>query len=456
MAARARSARMEGAVDDDAWRAAAPPVPTDAADLPPEDYEQSPAFFADNQRHVFAVTFAGKPIYSRHGEEHKLASFMGMIAGLVCQFDDMGDGLRCIEAGGCKIVFTAKDPVYLVAVMRGAPLQCVSRQLDFVYLQLVSLLTSTRINVLNKNPNYDLRGMMGGTEHVMDRLCDEMELSPCFLLQGFACVALDQATRSAVTELMLAARHEAMLFGMLLSGSRVMAMCQGRKSPIDPRDMLLLINFVQAHAQAFRSSENWTPVCLPIFAEQGFLYAYVHFVLPDLCYVFVSNQNDVFFEFSAAQKALAASLQAPKGGGLMAKMAAAVERPAYPVSALGYPDLWHFMFKMHSLGQLTYPAFGDMYEAEPSRRRLFRAYQRIHAQVHAGASGERRDNLACFFGGAHESILVWLNADFEFFATFSPLVEKTAAMSICTYLVNTWLHKERGKLFLIGRSLGEW
>ena len=39
--------------------------------------------------------------------------------------------------------------------------------------------------------------------------------------------------------------------------------------------------------------------------------------------------------------------------------------------------------------------------------------------------------------------------EFEFFAAFSPLVEKEVAMATCTHLVNEWLHQERDKLFLL-------
>lgn len=39
--------------------------------------------------------------------------------------------------------------------------------------------------------------------------------------------------------------------------------------------------------------------------------------------------------------------------------------------------------------------------------------------------------------------------EFEFFAAFSPLVEKEVAMATCTHLVNDWLHQERDKLFLL-------
>lgn len=74
-----------------------------------------------------------------------------------------------------------------------------------------------------------------------------------------------------------------------------------RKFPLKPTDLLLLINFVNAHAPAFRSSAHLAPICLPVFNDTGFLYAYVHFLLEDLCIVFVTAKDDVFHKLHEAQ-----------------------------------------------------------------------------------------------------------------------------------------------------------
>lgn len=77
-----------------------------------------------------------------------------------------------------------------------------------------------------------------------------------------------------------------------------------RKFPLKPADLLLLINFVNAHAPAFRSSAHLAPICLPVFNDTGFLYAYVHFLLHDLCIVFVTAKDDVFHKLHEAQTAI--------------------------------------------------------------------------------------------------------------------------------------------------------
>ena len=149
------------------------------------------------------------------------------------------------------------------------------------------------------------------------------------------------------------------------------------------------------------------------------------------------------------------------------------------------------------MGQVAFPELEGVYAEEPAQAHLFRAYQRLHSRMHdAAASGERSavppagKARACFYVTDVHSIFSYLTSEFEFFAAFSPLVEKELAMTTvrlpadtprcpgflsvclrvlcclclgwieeltaatracvqCTHLVNEWLHQERDKLFLL-------
>jgi len=143
------------------------------------------------------------------------------------------------------------------------------------------------------------------------------------------------------------------------------------------------------------------------------------------------------------------------------------------------------------VAQVAFPELEGVYAEEPAQAHLFRAYQRLHSRMHdAAASGERSavppagKARACFYVTDVHSIFSYLTSEFEFFAAFSPLVEKELAMTTvrlpadrpwsprflsvrlrlgrieeltpaarvcvqCTHLVNEWLHQERDKLFLL-------
>lgn len=72
------------------------------------------------QKHIFVLSDAGKPIFALHGDEDELASLMAVMQALVSFVLDSGDSLRSFQVGGGKkVVFVNKGPLILVAVTRG-------------------------------------------------------------------------------------------------------------------------------------------------------------------------------------------------------------------------------------------------------------------------------------------------------------------------------------------------
>lgn len=83
----------------------------------PGDYLHDPEWL--NQReHFFVLSSAGKPIYSLHGVEDKLATLCGVIQALVSVVQESQDIIMSIHAMGMKFVFLLKGPLILVAVSR--------------------------------------------------------------------------------------------------------------------------------------------------------------------------------------------------------------------------------------------------------------------------------------------------------------------------------------------------
>ena len=67
--------------------------------------------------------------------------------------------------------------------------------------------------------------------------------------------------------------------------------------------MHLILNFVNT-GTAFRTSETWTPLCLPQFNEGGFLHAYVCYIETDICLVQISTNQDDFYKMSDCRHAI--------------------------------------------------------------------------------------------------------------------------------------------------------
>lgn len=71
-----------------------------------------------HKKHIFILSEAGKPIYSLHGSEDKLAILFGIIQALVSFVENTQDVLTSIHARGIQFVFMIKSHLIFVAASR--------------------------------------------------------------------------------------------------------------------------------------------------------------------------------------------------------------------------------------------------------------------------------------------------------------------------------------------------
>lgn len=69
-------------------------------------------------KHIFILSEAGKPIYSLHGNEDKLAILFGIIQALISFVENSQDVITSIRAKGIQFVFMVKSNLIFVAASR--------------------------------------------------------------------------------------------------------------------------------------------------------------------------------------------------------------------------------------------------------------------------------------------------------------------------------------------------
>ena len=77
------------------------------------------ASWRSQPKHFFILSDAGKPIYSRHGDEDELSSLMAVMQAHVEFVHDLGDTIRAVHCTDTTIAFLSKRPLILVAVSKG-------------------------------------------------------------------------------------------------------------------------------------------------------------------------------------------------------------------------------------------------------------------------------------------------------------------------------------------------
>jgi len=396
-----------------------------------------------HKKHMFIVSIAGKPIYSRYGDEQNLATFMASLVALVTYIQDMKDEMRYITAGKHKFVFVVKGPLVLVSVAKTMePVAPIVQQLNYMHAQIISLLTSGVNQIFDRRAHYDLRALLGGADKFMDNLISWMDHSFSFLLNSIHCLRLDSPTRTNIANIMQSVQHNELLYAILVAGYQLVTLIRPKRWALHPSDLHLIMNFVHA-SSTFKSSESWTPLCLPKFNDTGFLHAYVCFLETNVCLLLLSTKQDasVFHQLSNCKEQIHTGLVKTGALDLVVKE---MQNPDYSVGELGIPSLLHFIYKSNVTCQCTAPRMEAPYSSIKEKKRLFRLYQRIYKRVHSF----KKLHKVYYQVSQLETIVAWVTSGFELYAVFGPLESKSVCIKACNEILK-WIKDEETSLFIL-------
>ncbi|KAF8947463.1 Vacuolar fusion protein mon1b [Haplosporangium gracile] len=409
------------------------------------DEDHTTSAWTEHRKHFFILSSAGKPIYARYGDESRISSYMGVIQALISFFADNDDTIRCINAGEHRFVFLLKAPLYLVCVSRSGESEFQLRdQLGYLYAQIISVLTQSQMTkIFEQRNNFDLRGLIGGTEIFLDSLGKLMNTYPGFMLGAIQCLTMPRELRDKVGAILGRAKCKPLLYALLVTPTQLITLLRPRTHSMHPADLHLIFNLLSG-STTFESSESWTPICLPKFNNKSFLHAYICYIAKKVCMLLISPDKDSFFEMSNVKQKVVEGLEA---GGMLAALenyAAAGTRGGFSVGDTGIPGLRHFLYKSRTNVQFTMPELTEPYATTSARKRLLRQYQNMNERMHRKA----RPFKLLFHVGEQETMLGWITSGFELYAAFGPLVSKSAVVLMSNKLLK-WIRKQEDSLLIL-------
>ncbi|XP_045507170.1 protein SAND [Colias croceus] len=435
-----------------------------------EDYLKSPEL-VNKEKHVFILSSAGKPIYSRYGNEDKLAGLCGVIQALVSVVEDQNhDILRSLITKDCKAVFLVKGPLILVAISKSNESETqLVLQLTYAFNQIVSVLTLTQLNrIFEQRRNYDLRRLLSGAERLIDNLLIFMEKDPAFLLGAVRCLPLPEKVRENITNAITTTCHKIrdLVFAILIAGNQLITLVRMKKYTLHPSDIHLLFNLVRS-SESFKTAESWTPICLPKFDATGFLHGHVSYISEDCqaCLLLLTVQRDAFYPLSQAKHTIADKL---RRSNCLVAINDALNRnktlpTTNPLKHIGIPEIRHFMYKCKSTAQLfssdpisldrlqdyrqRHKEGGDVVKKKVEKMSdidYVRNYREFCSQIHCACSPAK----LIFRSNADDSILAWITNGFELYVTFDALMEKDHAIRAVDRLLR-WIKNEEKRIFIM-------
>ncbi|KAH7561050.1 hypothetical protein JRO89_XS10G0163300 [Xanthoceras sorbifolium] len=442
------------------------------------DEDDASISWRKRKKHFFILSHSGKPIYSRYGDEHKLAGFSATLQAIISFVENGRDRVKLVRAGNHQVVFLVKGPIYLVCIScTEDPYESLRGQLELIYGQMIVILTKSVNRCFEKNSKFDMTPLLGGTDAVFSSLIHSFGWNPATFLHAYTCLPLAYATRQAAGAILQDVADSGVLFALLMCKYKVISLVGAQKASLHPDDMLLLSNFVM-------TSESFSPICLPRYNPMAFLYAYVHYFDDDTYLMLLSTSSDAFYHLKDCRirietvllksNVLSEVQRSMLEGGMRVEdlpldtlprsfishrlsqqrlLTDSPERFRESSVGIGGPaGLWHFIYRSIYLDQYVSSEFSSPINSYQQQKRLYRAYQKLFSSMHEKGIGPHRTQ---FRRDENYVLLCWVTPDFELYAAFDPLADKASAIKTCNRVCQ-WVKDVENEIFLQGASPFSW
>ncbi|KAG5248232.1 protein SAND [Salix suchowensis] len=415
------------------------------------------------KKHFFILSHSGKPIYSRYGDEHKLAGFSATLQAIISFVENGRDHIKLVRAGKHQVVFLVKGPIYLVCI------SCTEEPYESCF---------------EKNPKFDMTPLLGGTDVVFSSLINSLSWNPATFLHAYTCLPLAYATRQAAGAILQDVADSGVLFAILMCKHKVVSLVGAQKASLHPDDMLLLSNFIMS-SESFRTSESFSPICMPRYNPMAFLYAYVQYLDVDTYLMLLTTSSGAFYHLKDCRIRIETVLlksnvlsevrrsmldggmhvedlpcdPLPRSGSVSPHLGQHQQptdspgRFREPSVGIGGPDgLWHFIYRSIYLDQYISSEFSAPINSPGQQKRLYRAYQKLYASMHDIGNEPQKTQ---FRRDENYVLLCWVTPDFELYAAFDPLADKGLAIKTCNRVCQ-WVKDVENEIFLLGASPFSW
>ena len=81
------------------------------------------------------------------------------------------------------------------------------KQLEYLHIQFISLMTSSVINLLQMRPNLDIKSNIVGLEKTLDMMCETTQKSPACFLQAFQPLRIPMSARQVFNDAVKQAQY---------------------------------------------------------------------------------------------------------------------------------------------------------------------------------------------------------------------------------------------------------
>ena len=235
--------------------------------------------FFQKKRHFFIMTEGGKPIYSRYGDAIENSTIFATLSAIITKYtifnniDDKKEELNVISNSKNLIVFNKKSSLIFIALSKkNDRVSLLKSQLEFLYLQLMSILTENFFIKLEDNPSKYLSSITGSeilfenmikyTSHSFVSLFNSYQILKCDFREKLNKICEDNLGKARLM--------------IILNSNEIISLSHHPDIKIISSDIILLQNLIFS-SENLKLTESWIPICLPGISKEGYLQLYCKF-----------------------------------------------------------------------------------------------------------------------------------------------------------------------------------
>ena len=251
--------------------------------------------FFIKKRHYLIMSDGGKPVYSRYGDPIENNSIFATLSAMITKYtifntnDNEKENLNVITNNKNKIVFLKKGQLIFIALSKKN--DCTSllfSQLEYLYFQLMSILTISFYSKLEDNPSKCL-STMGGTENLFEQMIQYTSKSFPALFNSYQVFNYFEF-REKLNKLAEEFRGDA-LYCIIMTPYEIISLSRSNQIDVVPSDLVLIQNLIYSQ-EMLRTQESYVPICLPGISEQGYIQFYSNFSEENIGIIFITENMD--------------------------------------------------------------------------------------------------------------------------------------------------------------------
>jgi len=260
--------------------------------------------FYEQKRHYFIMTEGGTPIYSRYGDEIKNCSLLATFSAIITKFTifnnekNSQEKLNYICNDNSIIAFIKKGKIVFIALSNKTDsLSFLYSQLELLYHQLLSIVTSERMPILEEKPS-SCSTVLSGINESLEQIIEYSNNTLVGSLNSYQVLPIEN--RQKLNNICRKYLKNALICCLITPDAKqIISLSKSNIINLSFNDMIL-IQCLIISSDSIRTGESWVPICLPGISSEGFLQLYCNFVTTDkfgIIFVTESQEQKYFNDF---------------------------------------------------------------------------------------------------------------------------------------------------------------